>query len=153
MTNNNVISLGGLLPNLEERYVSRVRTRSPIPEDDDDDDDEIDGANVGGSRTTTMRRRRRDHDTWTVEAKSIRSKSFDSLRSRWELSFAKDGRDYRDCDNDNDVVDVSCDVDFEVEMRVTDPIVSLVLDGVLGVVAKGQVEAFERRCREVPFRR
>ncbi|KAL3810705.1 hypothetical protein ACHAXA_009987 [Cyclostephanos tholiformis] len=103
--------VGSLLPSLEERYVSRVRTGSPPPEDDDDD------------------------ASWTVEAKSIRSNSFDSLRSRWELTFARRGvvgGRGEDGHDDDDDVDVSCDVDFEVEIRVADPLISLVLDGVLG---------------------
>ena len=120
------------LPSLEERYVSRVRTRSP---------------------------------------KSIRSTSFDSLRSRWVLTFAGEEEDDDDGDrnpegsesayssgtidddnrrrDDDDGVACSCGVDFEVEIRVSDPLVSFVLDGVLGDVARRQVEAFERRCNEV----
>ena len=144
------------LPILEERYVSRVRTRSPAAAAADDDD-----AKGGRTRPTA----------WTVEAKSIRSTSFDSLRSRWVLTFAgeeddDDGdRNPEGCESTSssgtidddrrrdDDSDASCGVDFEVEIRVSNPLVSFALDGVLGDVARRQVEAFERRCNEVPFRR
>ena len=150
------------LPSLEERYVSRVRTRSPAAADDDDDIDADDAAAMGGRTRPTA---------WTVEAKSIRSTSFDSLRSRWVLTFAGEEEDDDDGDqnpegsesayssgtidddnrrrDDDDSVACSCGVDFEVEIRVSDPLVSFVLDGVLGGVARRQVEAFERRCNEV----
>ena len=150
------------LPSLEERYVSRVRTRSPAADDDDDDIDDDDAAAMGGRTRPTA---------WTVEAKSIRSTSFDSLRSRWVLTFAGEQEDDGDGDrnpegcesayssgtidddrrrrDDDDGDACSCGVEFEVEIRVSDPLVSFVLDGVLGDVARRQVEAFERRCNEV----
>jgi len=42
-----------------------------------------------------------------------------------------------------------CDVEFEVEMHVSDPLVIGVLDHVLRDVAERQVTAFEARYREV----
>lgn len=122
---------------LEERYVSRVRaTETP---------------GSGG------------RPTWTVEAKSVRSNLFDSLRSRWELSLVDDI--YRGINvvshgttKGDDVgrdrtggAGSSCRVNFEVEIGVSNPLISFTLDQVLREVAKRQVEAFERRCRELPF--
>lgn len=47
--------------------------------------------------------------------------------------------------------DVGCHVDLEVEMTVSDPFVVSILDQILMHVAGKQVEAFDRRCRVVPF--
>ncbi|KAG7352693.1 polyketide cyclase / dehydrase and lipid transport domain containing protein [Nitzschia inconspicua] len=46
---------------------------------------------------------------------------------------------------------ISCHVDFQVEMTVTDPVVVGILDTVLLQVAGRQVEAFEKRCEELPW--
>jgi coenzyme Q-binding protein COQ10 len=73
----------------------------------------------------------------TIEAKSIESQRFDSLRSRWKL---------REVEADESL----CHVDFEVEMTVSDPFIIAVLDQVLREVAGRQVEAFEKRCHELP---
>lgn len=74
----------------------------------------------------------------TVETKSIESSLFDSLTSKWIL---RDGADHTG----------GCDVDFSVEMTVSDPVVAGVLDKVLQEVAGRQVEAFEKRCQQIPF--
>jgi coenzyme Q-binding protein COQ10 len=74
-----------------------------------------------------------------VETKSIQSKLFDSLRSRWKLAEIKDGARKGDCQ-----------VDFEVEMTVSDHLIMATLDEVLRQVACRQVDAFEKRCRQVP---
>jgi len=90
-----------------------------------------------------------------VESRSIESKNFDSLYSRWIL------REIR-TDNmnpeTNDITTSShyggepkCEVDFKVEMTVSDPIITQVLDQVLHEVAGKQVEAFERRCHQVAY--
>lgn len=89
---------------------------------------------------------------WTVEAKSIRSNLFDSLKSRWQLSLI-------DEKNANDVngqqqqqtTGPSCNVNFEVEMQLSNSLISFTLDRVLKDVANAQVEAFEKRCRAVPY--
>jgi coenzyme Q-binding protein COQ10 len=75
-----------------------------------------------------------------VETKSIQSKLFDSLRSRWKLAEIKDGAHKGDCE-----------VNFEVEMTVSDPLIMATLDEVLKQVACRQVDAFEKRCRQVPL--
>ena len=112
---------------MEERYISRVRATN------------VDGA--GGMKPT-----------WMVEAKSIRSSSFDSLKSRWVLTFAV-GDELTVSDCGVNIGELSCDVNFEVEIRVSDMLlVSFVFGGVLGEVARKQVEAFERRANKVPFR-
>jgi ribosome-associated toxin RatA of RatAB toxin-antitoxin module len=81
----------------------------------------------------------------TVETKSIQSKLFDSLRSKWKLSHI-DGKDITDTSGDG----YRCQVNFEVEMTVSDPFIIATLDEVLKQVAGRQVEAFEKRCRQVP---
>ena len=99
---------------LEERYVSRVRM---IPAND-------------------------TNPIWTVEAKSIQSNLFDSLKSKWQLSLIEDDVSLRQ---------FSCNVNFEVEIQVSNPLISFTLDRVLKDVANAQVGAFEKRCRAVPF--
>lgn len=132
-----VLGVGLPMPGhlMEERYVSRVRASSqPFS-----DENNVDGA--GGMKPT-----------WMVEAKSIRSSSFDSLKSRWVLTFAV-GDEFTVNDRSVGIgEDISCDVNFDVEIRVSNILVSFVLDGVIGEVARKQVEAFERRANEVPFR-
>ena len=55
-----------------------------------------------------------------------------------------------DCRDDD--CDVSCKVDFKVEIRVLDVLILFVLDGVLGKVTRRQVDAFERLVNKVYFR-
>jgi hypothetical protein len=45
---------------------------------------------------------------------------------------------------------IGCHVDFEVEMTVSDPMVVAILDKVLLQVAGHQVDAFDKRCKEMP---
>jgi ribosome-associated toxin RatA of RatAB toxin-antitoxin module len=78
-------------------------------------------------------------EVYTIEAKSIESKLFDSLRSRWKLF------DHTEGDR------VACKIDFEVEMTVRDPVIVATLDNVLQQVAQKQVDAFEKRCQELPL--
>ena len=106
----------GLGTLMEERYVSRVRMTPP-------DSDE------------------NGQQYWTVEAKSIQSQLFDSLKSRWRLNLAEIEQSTR----------VSCNVNFDVEIEVSNPLISFTLDKVLKDVARKQVGAFEKRCRDVPF--
>ena len=131
---------------VEERYISRVRMISPSVVDNDPVDDS--GMPM----------------IWTVEAKSIQSKLFDSLKSRWELTLVNNEHNIHDMGipNQNDTARIrhnssssssSCSVQFEVEIQVSNPLVSLMLDQVLKDVARKQVDAFERRGNEVPFRR
>ena len=138
------VGLPGLSSNdaaslLEERYVSRVRKKSPAV------------ANVKDEGATVP--------TWTVEAKSIESQLFDSLKSRWQLTFVENEIERRDagssgsrnlsneCTATEDIA--SCSVNFEVEIQVSNPLISFTLDRVLKDVARKQVEAFEKRCNEV----
>lgn len=80
-------------------------------------------------------------ETLTIQAESIESKNFDSLRSRWTLGEV-DG-------SDHDMF--CCSIDFEVEMTVSDPMIVAVLDQVLQEVAGRQVDAFDKRCQELPL--
>lgn len=131
----------GLPPILTENYVSRVRV---------------------------------DLEAMTVEAKSIRSTMFDSLKSRWKLRpilpAAQEGLDHndsasiqstlKDCPEGGDgaknsegvVIDEKqwCDVEFDLEMKVSDPVMIGALDKVLEEVAGRQVTAFEQRCFHIP---
>lgn len=108
------------LASMEERYVSRVRMIPPSL------DEEMTNEQV-----------------WIVEAKSIQSKLFDSLKSRWRLSLA----------SSEQPTDVSCNVNFDVEITVSNPVISFTLDKVLKDVAETQVKAFEKRCRNVSYAR
>ena len=107
---------------LEERYVSRVRM-------------------IPASETTPF---------WTVEAKSIQSNLFDSLKSRWQLSLIDDHAS-NVLHEQQQQTGPSCNVNFEVEIQLSNPLISFTLDRVLKDVAQAQVEAFEKRCRAVPF--
>ena len=109
---------------------------------------------------------------WTVEAKSIQSQLFDSLKSRWQVSFAdnemhehrrdnpQDGRNHNGnhnistpSHNATTTSPTSCKVNFEVEIQVSNPLISFTLDRVLKDVAEKQVDAFEQRCIEIPYER
>ena len=89
----------------------------------------------------------------TISTESIESTGFDSLKSRWKLGevLSKESDADRDIGNGSKYDRIHCDVDFEVEMTVSDPVVVAVLDQVLQQVAGRQVEAFEKRCKEVPI--
>ena len=102
---------------MAERYISRVRMIPPSPSETITDNQQV----------------------WIVEAKSIQSKLFDSLKSRWRLSLAHNEQSN----------DVSCRVNFDVEIQVSNPMISFTLDKVLKDVAEKQVEAFEKRCKNV----
>lgn len=78
-----------------------------------------------------------DAEKLTVHARSVESKLFDGLSSRWTL------KDASSADK------AACYVDFEVTMTVSDPLVSACLDQVLREVAGQQVSAFENRCKQV----
>ena len=43
-----------------------------------------------------------------------------------------------------------CDVEFEVEIKASNPLIVGTLDKVLEEVAGKQVAAFERRCAQIP---
>jgi ribosome-associated toxin RatA of RatAB toxin-antitoxin module len=108
----------GLGTLMEERYISRVRM---IPPNSNGDNEQF----------------------WIVEAKSIQSQLFDSLKSRWKLNLVDNQHSSQ--------ADASCNVYFDVEIEVSNPVISFTLDKVLKDVAKKQVDAFEARCRNVPF--
>lgn len=78
-------------------------------------------------------------ETLTVETKSVESKLFDSLSSRWQLTPNKNSPNE------------SVHVDFEVELTVSDPFVVGLLDQLLIGVAGQQVEAFAKRCQQLPL--
>lgn len=82
-------------------------------------------------------------DELVVETKSIQSKLFDSLSSRWSLQRHSGGHSVRD----------ETKVDFWMEMTVSDPIIVAALDRVLEEVAGRQVAAFEARCKVIPYLR
>jgi ribosome-associated toxin RatA of RatAB toxin-antitoxin module len=101
-----------------------------------------------------------------IETRSISSSQnmFDSLKSAWQLQridgnndTAKDGAvDQHDDDtlksaSSQQQLGISCHVDFEVEMTVSNPAVIAILDKVLMEVAGRQVEAFDKRCQELQW--
>ena len=72
-----------------------------------------------------------------VSTKSLQSKRFDSLSSEWKLqNMSKNNEELTH-------------VDFQVEMTVSDPLIVTILDRVLQEIAGRQVEAFEKRCRQL----
>lgn len=73
-----------------------------------------------------------------MHAKSIESGLFEALDSKWIL---------KEVDLDENL----CDVHFEVEMSVSNPVIVSALDQVLREVAGKQVAAFEKRCHEMPM--
>ena len=100
----------------------------------------------------------------TINANSIESTNFDSLKSSWKLkeigvddieSGGDDDDESNDKDKAGDFVSnhnkIRCDVNFEVEITVSDPIIIAMLDQVLQQVAGYQVSAFEQRCKELPL--
>eukprot|EP00979_Chaetoceros_neogracilis_P010372 scaffold2455_cov212-Chaetoceros_neogracile.AAC.26 len=94
-------------------------------------------------------------DEWMVEAKSIRSNLFHGLNSSWHLTTHSGllnsdtpGLVDEDCANDENKM---TKVKFEVEMSVADPMISIAMENILENVAIRQIEAFEKRCKEIPF--
>ena len=126
----------GLPPLLSEEYVSRVKV---------------------------------DTEAMTVEARSIRSSLFDSLKSRWKLRPVPASREQRKesrrgvnslsdatssslnggNDESNKTEQEYCDVEFEVEIKASNPLIVGTLDKVLEEVAGKQVAAFEKRCLQI----
>lgn len=76
-------------------------------------------------------------ENWTIEARSVESKLFDELYSKWRLQPLEDFQ--------------SCHVDFEIEMTVSNPIIKQTLDNILEQIGRRQVAAFEERCQAMPF--
>jgi len=83
-------------------------------------------------------------EVMTIETTSIESKLFDSLKSTWKLGEIRER-------GPSGMSMPSCDVDFEVEMTVSDPMIAQVLDRILEEVAVRQVEAFQQRCQAIPL--
>mmetsp|Transcript_24793 Transcript_24793/g.36696 ORF Transcript_24793/g.36696 Transcript_24793/m.36696 type:complete len:177 (+) Transcript_24793:94-624(+) len=76
------------------------------------------------------------HDL-VIETRSLKSKLFENCQSRWKLKPTEcQGKTH---------------VEFWMELTVSDPIIVVALDQVLKEVAGRQVEAFERRCQEIPY--
>ena len=120
-------------------------------------------------------------ETLTINATSVESKLFDSLSSSWTLQQVPatvynnkndDSHDISSYDmslstndendknaannintthNINDIDNISCLVDFKVELSVSDPIIIATLDQILEKVASKQVVAFEQRCHDMPI--
>jgi len=91
-----------------------------------------------------------DATNFTVRTYSSGSKLklFDSLQSYWKLR--RSSVDSSNIINSEEgEATTSTEVEFEVKIEVSNPIILGVLDQVLKEVAGKQVEAFERRCREV----
>lgn len=111
---------------------------------------------------------------WIVTTKSIKSTLFQSLNSSWKLTQININnsndttvpqhhdvpelvveQEQEDKQNDGDVVRgtniIGTNVEFQVEISVSNPLITAALDGSLESVAKQQVAAFEKRCLEVPF--
>jgi len=118
---------------IEEEYVSRVRHVQQVSRND-------------------------GKDEWIIEANSIRSNLFHGLSSSWQITLLdKDVLLVRDRDGpttstslDGKNGKIMTKVKFEVEISVADPIISVALENILESVAIQQMEAFEKRCKEIP---
>jgi coenzyme Q-binding protein COQ10 len=85
-----------------------------------------------------------DPERLIISAKSVESKLFDSLSSQWRLTPI-----HNETDRESRPAE-QCLVDFYVSLTVRDPLIVGTLDQILKQVASRQVEAFEKRCREIP---
>ena len=81
-------------------------------------------------------------ETMTIQSQSIQSTLFDSLRSTWKLGTVPEREETQT---------PQCKVEFEMEMTVSDPLIASILDRVLEQVATSQIEAFDKRCQEIPW--
>jgi coenzyme Q-binding protein COQ10 len=110
---------------LEEEYVSRVRHVSP----------------------------KNGKDEWIIEANSMRSKLFHGLSSSWHITSLNKDTLVGDMPTSlgGEHGKTMAKVKFEVEMSVADPILSVALKKILESVAIRQMEAFEKRCKEIPY--
>jgi len=106
---------------------------------------------------------------WTVDTTSIQSKYLDYLKSQWKLQPVIQESHFHSSDNTRihmdsklqqqeepqrrfDGNEIWTDVDFYIEMSISDPILTVLLDQILKDVANRQVIAFEKRCHEIyPF--
>ena len=80
-----------------------------------------------------------DLENLAVTAESIKSNHIDSLKSKFALK------------NVSSLDEKRVQVDFQVEITVSDPIIAQALDQFLEDVAGRQVEAFDKRCSEIPM--
>lgn len=126
----------------QEEYVSRVTKKiqkvdsnnNSINNDDDNDGDSLE---------------------WIVEAKSIKSSLFNALNSSWRLTQVDNGSNGFTAGTGTSGVEnqsiVYTNVEFEVEISVSNPIISATLDASLEHIAKQQVLAFEKRCLDLQY--
>jgi coenzyme Q-binding protein COQ10 len=77
-------------------------------------------------------------ETLMIESRSIQSKLFDSLQRQWILK-------------QHFTSPPATDVQCQVKITVSDPIMATTLDSFLKQVAKRQIEAFEMRSLQVKF--
>jgi len=77
------------------------------------------------------------HDM-NVEIESIESSMFDSLSCRWDISETLRSSD-------------ECDVQLQIEISSSDPLLSLSLERLVEQISVAQVMAFEKRCKDVPI--
>mmetsp|Transcript_19556 Transcript_19556/g.34389 ORF Transcript_19556/g.34389 Transcript_19556/m.34389 type:complete len:244 (-) Transcript_19556:29-760(-) len=107
------------------------------------------------SRVTVLPEQLRIETTST----DCRHGMFDFLKSSWQLrrvclGEAGHGDDYGDGNAQDEALHlkhIGCHIDFQVEMTVSDPVVVAILDKLLMQVAGHQVEAFEKRCQQLPL--
>ena len=78
-----------------------------------------------------------DRDNLRVDIKSIKSSMFDSLKSHWQLRPVKGEPD-------------KVDTELEVVVSTSDPFLSVSLGALVEKISSMQVDAFEKRCRQVP---
>jgi ribosome-associated toxin RatA of RatAB toxin-antitoxin module len=110
------------------------------------------------SRVSAKHSRTRDSSgkeslLWTVDAASIQSKYLEHLKSHWILKPIAPSYNWTTPSsvNPKEASKVWTDVDFTIEMSMSDPILTVLLDQILKDVATRQVLAFEKRCFDIPF--
>jgi len=89
----------------------------------------------------TVDRRNLCVETCSVDG-STRNDLFDSIKSSWKLRGINDENTFR-------TGVASTGVEFEVEIKVSNPVIAGILDTVLKDVAGLQVEAFQQRYLEI----
>ena len=89
---------------------------------------------------------------YRIHTKSVQSKWLDSLESTWQLTPHDPSTMASNANGHNSASSLShCHVDFCVSLQASDPLIVQTLDQVLEHVARQQVDAFEQRCRQMPF--
>lgn len=129
-----VLQIGFL--SIKEEYISRVRTIIKRSEDSNNENDN---------------NSKEEHYFYVIQTKSIRESQpngiIESISSQWIIQQSPTTTDNKHDES------MSCMVKFEMEMQLSSDnfVIQKVLDQVWENIAKGQVDAFQKRCHNTPF--